>query len=448
MSARAPLKAKPKPAPKAMPHAGRPAAAAILRLADGQMLTAKDLPAGIVPVAMGRVALSAIQTDSPGGQASARRWSAIAYSGGVFGQWFSDRCIIDLDTMRLPDGPIPTRLTHQECYEPWDPDKSTRIGFTDQIKRTARGIETGGGFLNNALSDRVVADGSDGYPWQVSIIAFGRWEIVPEGASVLVNGVEMTGGSCILRDSDLRAVDYVELGADVHNQILQLAQLAGQYGITLNRGAAAQPGVPAMTTTTLTAAAGGTGPATLEAVEPTDITIDWLKEHRPDLVEALTAEATDPEEDPAAAGYDPEKDKAEMSQPATVTALKALPGATPEFVIDSLEAKLTLPAATAKLNASLVKRLADAERRAELAAAGSGTDPVVSTKGKAAAGGTVTLSGTDPVKDWAASAELRAHFTKECGGDEDKARQVFLSAAMSCREHGEAYLDMLPASLR
>lgn len=457
MSARAPIKAKPSPTASPRPSG----AAAFLRLPDGQRLTARDLPGGIVPVAMGRVQLDLTESTSPD-QPAKRRWSSLAYGGGVFAQWFSPKCIIDLDTLRLPDGPIPTRLTHQECWEPWDPDKSTRIGFADTVQRTGRGIEAGGGLLDNPLSSRVMLDGSQGYPWQVSIIAFGRWEIVPDGATEIVNGIEMSGGSCILRDADLRAVDYVELGADVNNQILQLATLAAQQGITtLTRGHAAQHGAQPMTTANLTQAAGSTTPAspgtnpaaTLEAVEPADITLDWLKENRPDLIEKILEDDGEGDGGGEAVaaegeGYDPDKDKAEMALPATVATLKALPGSTPEFIVSSLEAKLTLGAATNALNWALVERLQAAERKAELAAQGAGADAVSTGTGTGgAAGGTAKLSGTDPVADWNGSAELRAHWAKECG-DEDKGRRAFLSAAGSCVNHGDSYLDMLPASIR
>lgn len=379
-----------------------------------------------------------------------KRWTSLAYSGGVFAQWWSPNCIIDLATLQLPKPgrSLPCRLGHWGSGETWDPNKSNRIGFCDAFELTGEGLVVGGGFLSNDLADKIREDAAQGYPWEVSIITDGMWDRVPDGESEVVNGVEMHSGSYIMRNAKLRATDYVELGADSGNEIKQLAALAAEHGL-IARQPGAGNGAPAMATN-----------ATLETVNTDDITLDWLRENKPELVDELTGETEEETEDASAEAEkdddtsaeterdETEPDGAEMSRPATLAQLKGLKGADAQFVLDSMEAKLSLPDAQSKLIEKLHGDL-DAERqRAKLAAEAGGTAPVSTSKGK---GGTAPtgakLSGTDPAKDWAESEQLRKHYTAECGGNEQLGQTAFLRSAQACQDAGESYLDMLPKTV-
>lgn len=436
-----PTKAQPK---RSKPARGRAANGRPATPAKGAAASAPNvdrlIPGSANMVPPGQARLEAV----PGNPAApADRWSSVAYSGGVFAQWFSDTCIIDLDTIQLPKPgkSLPTRLSHWGSYEVWDPNKSTRIGFVDGAERSEVGLTVRGGFLDNDLANRVRSDAGQGYPWEVSIIADGRWERVPDGDSEVVNGVEMHGGSYILRDATLRAVDFVELGADSKNEIQQLAALAAEHGL-IPRPSGARNGAPPMAT------------AKLETVNTDDINMDWLKENKPELVEEMMGEVEDTDEtddtgetdgegaSAEAVGYDEDKKgNAEMSaQPATLAQLRALDGGTPEFVLESLEAKLSLPDAMAKLNKQLVTELAEARKKAELSSEAGGAEAVSRKPAGGAAEPKAALSGTDPFKDWESSAALRAHCSKQCGDNEAAARDWFLATASAQLAAGDSYL--------
>lgn len=168
--------------------------------------------------------------ETPGaGSVTDRRWGGKAYSGGVFAQWWCASCIIDLETLRLPSPgtSIPARLSHDRPKDYADPKASLRAGYADTFRLASDGLSLQGGFIDSQVARTIVKDADQKYPWQLSIIAEGPWSEVVDGQTETVNGIEVGPGTYVMRHGVLRAVDFVELGADATSGA---AMLAGNGG--------------------------------------------------------------------------------------------------------------------------------------------------------------------------------------------------------------------------
>lgn len=381
-------------------------------------------------------AAAAAGAGGPAGENTAQlqgkqRFSATVYNGDVIPQCWGC-AIADMDTMVLPDfkagQTLPVLLNHGSPYG-MDANTWSNIGLMDSAEIGDGGtLSVKGQFLSNDTAKRVIADAQDGFPWELSLrTTGGEMEYVAPGATAKVNGREVTGPVYVVRNAVLREVSFVQLGADDDTA----AELEASQTGDKNNGTRVPLAVLArlpennkMSTENTT--------ATLLA----GLTIDQLKTGRPDLIAAIAAASP-----VSGAGA------------ATVAELKALPGASSDFIVASVEAGHTRAQAVDALLASMHNKVNGhaAELAAKLAEQKTAHDEVVSgltarlklaeeaagvtpVKGSAANPGVTAaapgpglklagVQGTDPEADWNNSPQLQACW-KDHGG-----KQAFIAYA-------------------
>jgi hypothetical protein len=147
-------------------------------------------------------------SDGDGEQPKLRRFTMTAYTGGKLNLAnFPLPVVVDLSGLRIAAKARPILRDH---------DISRIVGHTESIDINRSSIRLSG--VISAANDtaREVAESSDnGFPWQASIGASASKVIfVDEGESVEVNGRRFTGPLYVARQSVLREVSFVALGAD------------------------------------------------------------------------------------------------------------------------------------------------------------------------------------------------------------------------------------------
>lgn len=397
---------------------------------------------------------------------SRARFSGVVYSGGPLRTWFGD-VYLDLEGMvaQLPGASL---FNHGWVM----PGEQAELGVVESVRVTALGVEVGGYFLDNETGRRVASTGAQGYPWEMSIHAeaddFSVIEQVGPGATAIVNGRTVHGPCEVYRRWRLRESTVCHLGLDPDTALSIAAarqRLQQATGATpMHAGSSSQRG-KVRASESETAAA--------EMVSPDEITIEWLREHKPELVtEIESAEAEPPKNDAdketpdmnteAAKPKTPEQTAvASGSSPATISQLRALKGSTAEFREECIEAGLTLEAAAVMLTERLAaqieekdKQIARHAREAQLKAAAGGVPPVRTHAGADAdtgaapgAGGKSVFAGAigdSPEEDWAASEELRNYWkglvTKaNRRATDDDARRAFIKSARHTAARGEPW---------
>ncbi len=137
-----------------------------------------------------------------------RRFSMTAYTGGkLLLAGFPYPVIVDLSGMRIPAKHRPILRDH---------DIGRIVGHTETIEINGASIRLGGVIsASNDYAREVSESGDNGFPWQASIGASAqRMVFVDRGETVEVNGRKFTGPVYVARQSTLREVSFVALGAD------------------------------------------------------------------------------------------------------------------------------------------------------------------------------------------------------------------------------------------
>ncbi|MFV0442865.1 MAG: hypothetical protein ACK5Q5_04755 [Planctomycetaceae bacterium] len=137
-----------------------------------------------------------------------RRFTMTAYTGGKLNlPNFLFPVVADLSGMRISAKSRPILRDH---------DLSRIVGHTDTIDIGAGSIRLTGVISAANAYAREVADSADnGFPWQASIGATAaKVSFVDERESVEVNGRRLTGPLYVARQSLLREISFVALGAD------------------------------------------------------------------------------------------------------------------------------------------------------------------------------------------------------------------------------------------
>jgi hypothetical protein len=139
------------------------------------------------------------------GKLGTRKFRMVGYTGEVMSIW-GEAMAVDLEGITWSERPLPILLDH---------DTRIRVGFSQAIEVTKKGLEVEGDFLSNPTASEIVADADAGFPFQASINVHGDViEEVGKGATVQVNGREFVGPGTIFRKSTLREVSFCALGAD------------------------------------------------------------------------------------------------------------------------------------------------------------------------------------------------------------------------------------------
>ena len=135
------------------------------------------------------------------------RCTGVAYSGGSFRQWWSALpCYVDLSGMRLAEQVC---LMYDHDYDP-----ECRLGVIE-AKNDGKTLTIDGEFdTGNPLAQSIIRAGKK-FNWQLSIGAENvKVERVDEGTVETINGNTVNGPALVVRESVLREVSIVAIGAD------------------------------------------------------------------------------------------------------------------------------------------------------------------------------------------------------------------------------------------
>ncbi|MBX3452740.1 MAG: hypothetical protein KF777_24605, partial [Planctomycetaceae bacterium] len=148
-----------------------------------------------------------------------RRFQMTAYTGGkLLLAGFAYPVIVDLSGLRVSAKSRPILRDH---------DPARIVGHTESIEVNAGSIRLAGVLSGaNDHAREVAQSGDNGFPWQSSIGAVAqRVVFVDQAETALVNGRRFTGPLYVARQSALREVSFVALGADDQT----VAQLVARY---------------------------------------------------------------------------------------------------------------------------------------------------------------------------------------------------------------------------
>lgn len=137
-----------------------------------------------------------------------RKFRMTAYTGGkLLLASFPFPVVVDLSGMRIPAKSRPILRDH---------DSGRIVGHTETIEINGSAIKLAGIVSGSNDHAREVSEsGDNGFPWQASIGASAqRMVFVDRGESVEVNGRKFSGPLYVARQSTLREVSFVALGAD------------------------------------------------------------------------------------------------------------------------------------------------------------------------------------------------------------------------------------------
>ena len=135
------------------------------------------------------------------------RCTGVAYSGGSFRQWWSALpCYVDLSGMRLAEQVC---LMYNHSYDP-----ECRLGVIE-AKNDGKTLTVDGEFdTGNPLAQNIIRAGRK-FNWQLSIGAENvKVERVDDGTVETINGNTVNGPALVVRESVLREVSIVAIGAD------------------------------------------------------------------------------------------------------------------------------------------------------------------------------------------------------------------------------------------
>ena len=135
------------------------------------------------------------------------RCTGVAYSGGSFRQWWSALpCYVDLSGMRMADQVC---LMYNHDYDP-----ECRLGVIE-ARNDGKTLTVDGEFdTGNVLAQSIIRSGRK-FDWQLSIGAENaKVERVDEGTVDTINGNTVNGPAIVVRESILREVSIVAIGAD------------------------------------------------------------------------------------------------------------------------------------------------------------------------------------------------------------------------------------------
>ena len=145
---------------------------------------------------------------SPTAAAGPRRFSGVAYGGGVItdhGWW--DAVSFDLAGVTAAT-PMPLLMNH---------DGGQVIGVIDTVTNDGTHLAIGGKLFTgiDPAADQVAAKAEAGAAWQMSVGIFpDRIEEIASGTAYSVNGRNFTGPGHVFRAARVRETSFVALGAD------------------------------------------------------------------------------------------------------------------------------------------------------------------------------------------------------------------------------------------
>lgn len=149
------------------------------------------------------------------------KFSGTAYNGGkMLVNAFYDPVVVDLSGLKVSAKSRPMLRDH---------NRGKIAGHTDAVTINAGSIKVSG--LLSAANDEsreIRESAANGFPWQLSIGATPvRSAYVGEGETVKVNGRSVTGPVIVVRQSVLKEISFLALGADDNTSVRIAASAAG-----------------------------------------------------------------------------------------------------------------------------------------------------------------------------------------------------------------------------
>ena len=143
-----------------------------------------------------------------GGNKKLPTFTGVAYSGAPMRPmgWFHD-VVIDLTGVEVPSAQRPVLRQH---------DHLQICGHSTRVRVTSKGILVEGVFSGQPEHvDKVVVPALRGFPWQLSVGADPiKTEFLEPGEEETVNGLKVSGPLTISRETVLKEISFVPLGAD------------------------------------------------------------------------------------------------------------------------------------------------------------------------------------------------------------------------------------------
>lgn len=147
-----------------------------------------------------------------------------AYTGQIISSPWWGRIVFDVSGIRM-DSPFPFLREH---------DSLKPVGTGTRSYKAEGSLWAEGVLLGNRYGEEVRKLMEEGFPLQASV---GIWAVaveeVKKDETVKVNGRSFTGPGAIWRESHVREISIVVLGADDKTEVLGLAASAGMAGGTL-----------------------------------------------------------------------------------------------------------------------------------------------------------------------------------------------------------------------
>ena len=174
---------------------------------EPDVIRAADELVGLSIAASGTVE---IQAADPGEDGKPKRptFNILGYTGAVMNvAGFYSPVIVDLSGLRAASQIIPALRDHES---------GRIVGQTSEVKIDAEGVRLAGVITGeNADATEVVSQAKNGFRWQASIGAsVDRREFLDAGKTAVVNGREVSGPLVIARNSTLKEISFVAIGAD------------------------------------------------------------------------------------------------------------------------------------------------------------------------------------------------------------------------------------------
>lgn len=167
------------------------------------------------------------------------RVDGVAYSGGVFSQWWSNvPCVTDLAGLEIAVQ-IPLLYNHYNAPE-------YRLGELT-VRKTDAALTVSGGIDPETEHGKAIISAGKKIDWQLSHGAeIKEIQEVAAGEIVTVNGREFTGPLTVISKAILREVSVVAIGADADTSLRVAAGLnISNKGERMNKNNAPAPAVPA-----------------------------------------------------------------------------------------------------------------------------------------------------------------------------------------------------------
>ena len=162
-----------------------------------------------------------INAADQGKQSKPKRFSILAYSGGLLNvDGFPFPVVVDLAGLVI-DHNIPILVDHTKSVE-------ATLGLTDSIVNDGKSLVLSGAITGqSSLCQQVIAQAAAGHTWQASIGALvtDSYEIQP-GQTVEVNSQTFTGPCIVARSASLRETSVLPVGADSSTSVNLAAKAA------------------------------------------------------------------------------------------------------------------------------------------------------------------------------------------------------------------------------